>query len=121
MREVFLVAVGGAVGATLRYGLTSAASRLFGVAFPWGTFAVNVLGGLLMGLLFGLFPEKRMLHLALGTGVLGGFTTFSAFSLELSRMVERGALAPTVVYAVASVLICLIAVFAGLALGRQFA
>jgi CrcB protein len=83
--------------------------------------AVNVVGGLCMGLLFGLFPDKRMFHLALGTGVLGGFTTFSAFSLELSRMVERGAFGPAIAYASASVLVCLLAVFAGLALGRQLA
>ena len=90
MMNVLLVAVGGAVGAVARYGVGLGAARLFGLAFPWGTLFVNVLGGLAMGLLAARTgPEQEALRLALGVGVLGGFTTFSAFSLETVRLIKH--------------------------------
>lgn len=122
MQGWLLVALGGAVGASARYGVGLAATRLFGPGFPWGTLTVNVLGGLAMGLLVGAFGHDRAkLLLLLGTGVLGGFTTFSAFSLETALMIERGAVATAGLYAAGSVLACVGALAAGLALGRGWA
>ncbi len=121
MQGMLLVALGGAVGASARYGVGLAAARLFGPGFPWGTLTVNVLGGLAMGVLIGAFGHDRAKVLLLGVGVLGGFTTFSAFSLETALMIERGALATAGAYAGGSVLASVAALFAGLALGRGWA
>lgn len=112
------MALGGAVGASARYGVGLAAARLFGAGFPWGTLTVNVVGGLAMGLLVGAFGHDRAKLLLLGTGVLGGFTTFSAFSLEAALMIERGAVATAGLYAAGSVFASVAALAAGLALGR---
>lgn len=117
---LLLVALGGAVGASGRYGVALAAARLGLSGFPWNTLAVNIVGGLAMGLLAGLVGERKDLQALLGVGVLGGFTTFSAFSLETARMIERGALAPAALYASASVALAIGAVFAGLGLARAF-
>lgn len=121
MRDLLLVAVGGAIGASGRYGVSLAAARLLGAGFPWGTLFVNVLGGLAMGWLAGAFAERRDLQLLLGVGVLGGFTTFSAFSIEIVRMLDRGAVAPAAAYAAASVALAVGAAFAGYAMARAFA
>lgn len=121
MQGWLLVALGGAVGASARYGVGLAATRLFGPGFPWGTLTVNVIGGFAMGLLVGAFGHDRAKLLLLGTGVLGGFTTFSAFSLETALMIERGAVATAALYAAGSVLACVAALAAGLALGRGWA
>ena len=95
MVHLALVAIGGAIGAGSRHLVNLAALRLFGPAFPVGTLAVNVIGGLLMGLLAGYFALKysgggQGLRLFLATGILGGFTTFSAFSLDAVLLWERG-------------------------------
>jgi CrcB protein len=123
MMNVLLVAAGGALGAAGRYGVSAAAMRLLGPAWPWGTFAVNAAGSLLIGLLAGwlAFRVDGGAHwrLFLGTGVLGGFTTFSAFSLETFGMIERKQYAPAAIYALGSVAVGLIAVFIGLWIARR--
>ena len=97
MARLFVVAAGGAVGAIARYALSVQALRLWGSAWPYGTLIANVSGGRLMGALVGFLAhrggaDQERLRLLLGVGVLGGFTTFSAFSLELVQMMQRGAL-----------------------------
>ena len=118
MNNFLQVAVGGAVGATARYGVTILAGRL--TTLPLGTLAVNVTGCFAMGLLAAGLAFRGGQHLAplLLTGVLGGFTTFSAFSLDTLTLWERGAAALALGYVAASVLLSLMAVTAGLALGR---
>jgi fluoride exporter len=124
MEKLLLVAAGGAVGAVARYGVGAQALRTFGPAWPAGTLIANVAGGLLMGLLAGALAmrgdaDQERLRLLLGVGVLGGFTTFSAFSLETALMIERRAFAPAAAYAVGSVVLAVTALFAGLALARK--
>jgi fluoride exporter len=125
MQNLLLVMAGGAIGAGARYGVGRAALALAGPALPWGTLAVNLAGGLLMGLLAGWFAARgeggEDLRLLLGVGVLGGFTTFSAFSLELADMAGRGAVALAFGYALVSVAGALAATFAGMALARGLA
>lgn len=124
MEKLLLVAAGGATGAMARYGLGIQAMRLFGPAWPFGTFLANILGGLLMGVLAGFLAhrggaDQERLRLLLGVGVLGGFTTFSAFSLETALMIERRAYGVAASYATASVLLSITALFAGLLLARR--
>ncbi len=118
--NTLLVMLGGAIGAAARYQIGGIASRAFGPSFPWGTLTVNILGGLLMGLLIAREPGEAW-RLLLGVGVLGGFTTFSAFSLETVSLIERGEIAPASVYILASVFGACIALWAGLALGKAVA
>ena len=118
MQSVLLVALGGAVGSVARYGVGVAAARWFGLAFPWGTLAVNVLGGLAMGWLAArVAPGNESLRLLIGTGLLGGFTTFSAFSLETARLMEQQP-GLAALYAAASVVLSVGACWMGLELGR---
>lgn len=121
MRDLLLVALGGALGASGRYGVSLWSARLLGDALPWGTLIANVGGGFAMGLLAGLASERRELVLLLGVGVLGGFTTFSAFSIEIVRMTERGAGAMAAAYALSSVMLCVGGAFAGLLCARALA
>jgi CrcB protein len=121
MNSYLLVMAGGAVGAAMRFQL----SRWLPVSadgWPWPTFTANVAGGLAMGVLAAWLLRTgeagESWRLLLGVGVLGGFTTFSAFSLEMAQMVERGQGMFVAGYAAASVLLALAALFAGLALGR---
>jgi fluoride exporter len=117
MNPLLLVMSGGAIGAGLRYGL-SRAMPFAGVGWPWATFAANVLGGFAMGVLAAWVVRgdnsAEALRLFVGVGVLGGFTTFSAFSLEIVRMLERGQMALAAGYAAASVLLAIGALFAGM-------
>jgi fluoride exporter len=116
--QVLLVALGGAVGSLARYGVGVAAVRLFGLAFPWGTLAVNVIGGLAMGLLAArIGPNEESMRLLIGTGLLGGFTTFSAFSLETVRLMEHQP-GLAALYAAASLVLSVGACWVGLQLGR---
>ena len=120
MERFLLVAAGGAAGAVARYAVGLQATRLFGAGQVWGTLAVNVTGCFAMGLLAAGLAFRGGQHLAplLLTGVLGGYTTFSAFSLDTLTLWERGAAALALGYVAASVLLSLMAVTAGLALGR---
>lgn len=120
MGPVLQVALGGAIGAVARYLTLIAAARAMGPGFPYGTVMVNVAGSFLMGLLFVLLAERGLSRHAplLLTGVLGGFTTFSAFSLDTLTLVERGQSGAALLYVAASVGLSLLAIVAGLALGR---
>lgn len=120
MKHTFLqVALGGAMGSAARHGVNILAGRL-SPGFPLGTLAVNIAGCLAMGLLAAALAHRGGQHLApfLLTGVLGGFTTFSAFALDSLTLWERGAAATALGYVAGSVLLSLAAVMAGLALGR---
>jgi CrcB protein len=107
MNGIISVMIGGAVGAGARYLVSSAFLRAAGPGFPWGTLAINLIGGLLMGLLFGVLTRtsngSEQARLLLGVGVLGGFTTFSAFGLETWLMIERGQTTIGLAYVAASV------------------
>lgn len=118
MKQVVLVALGGAAGSVARYWVGVAVARVLGLAFPWGTLIVNVVGGLAMGAMAArIGPDNENLRLLLGVGLLGGFTTFSAFSLETVRLIEHGP-AQAAMYVAASLLLSVGACWAGFALGR---
>ncbi|MBS0296917.1 MAG: fluoride efflux transporter CrcB [Proteobacteria bacterium] len=119
-----LVAAGGAAGAVARYGLGVWSGRTLGMALPYGTFIANASGGLLMGLLVGWLAlrggaDQERLRVLLGVGVLGGYTTFSAFSLETVLMIERKDWGLALGYVLASVLVAVGAVFVGLLVSRR--
>ena len=125
MPTVVWVALGGAIGSVARYGVNVWSGRMLGSEFPWHTFIVNVAGCFTMGALVALMafklnvgPEIRSF---LTTGILGGFTTFSAFSLDFALLVERKTYGAALAYGAGSVLLSLIAVFAGLSLVRSLA
>jgi CrcB protein len=125
MTRLLLVAAGGALGAIARYGVGVWAFRLFPVAhWPWATLTVNVAGGLLMGLLTGWLAFRSGAHgesirLFAAVGLLGGFTTFSAFSLEVALMIERRQFAMAGGYAAAAVVLSVAALFIGLMVARR--
>ncbi|MBY6158336.1 fluoride efflux transporter CrcB [Pseudooceanicola nitratireducens] len=114
------VALGGAIGASARYLTGVAALRLMGPGFPWGTLVVNVIGSFLMGAIVILLAELSANRFAplLMTGLLGGFTTFSAFSLDAVTLWERGETMQAATYVVASVVLSLAALMAGLFVAR---
>ncbi len=116
------VAIGGAIGAAGRHLAGVLAGFAFGVVFPWGVLAVNIVGSFLMGVFVGLAAQKSLTHLApfVMTGVLGGFTTFSAFSLDTVTLFERGQVGGAALYVLLSVGGAIGALFAGLALARGF-
>jgi CrcB protein len=120
-----IVFLGGGLGAALRHGINIVSARAFGPAFPYGTLTVNVTGSLVMGLIAGYFAFKgdasQHWRLFLTTGILGGYTTFSAFSLDAALLYERGALGLAALYVAASVVLSILSLFAGLALARSFA
>jgi CrcB protein len=116
-----LVFLGSGIGGALRHGVNVLAPRLLGIAFPWSTLGVNVVGSLMMGVLAGYFAAtdgSQAWRLFLTTGIMGGFTTFSAFSLETVLLYERGQLGAAIAYVLASVLVSVVALFVGLALAR---
>jgi len=119
-----IVFVGGGLGAALRHGVNLLSARLFGTAFPWHTLIENVTGSLVMGLLAAYFALKgdasQHWRLFLTTGILGGYTTFSAFSLDSMLLYERGETALAALYVLASVTLAIGGLFAGLALVRHF-
>lgn len=109
------VALGGAVGASMRFLANGAALRAFGPAFPYGIMAVNILGSFLMGVLFVWLSAKGMTRASpfLLSGVLGGFTTFSAFSLDAFLLYERGQVGLALAYVLGSVILSIAALGAG--------
>ncbi len=125
MPAVLWVALGGALGSAARYGVNVWSGRILGTAFPWHTLAVNIIGCFAMGMLIELMALKLNVsndtRAFLTTGILGGFTTFSAFSLDFALLVERKAYLSAGAYAAGSVLFSLVAVFAGLHLVRALA
>ena len=125
MNHLLIVAIGGGIGAALRHLVNVASLRLVGASFPWGTLAINILGCFLMGVFIEVlarrFNASNELRLFVATGILGGFTTFSAFSLDFAALWERGAAAPAIAYVFASVIGSLAAVFTGLWLARTLA
>ncbi|MEI9928378.1 MAG: fluoride efflux transporter CrcB [Sphingomonas sp.] len=125
MPNLLLVMLGGAFGAVARYLVGKATLAAFGPGYPWGTLAVNLIGGLLMGVLAGslarLGQGGEQWRLLLGVGVLGGFTTFSAFSLDVMVMLERGDWIAGTGYALVSVIGSVAALALGLGLIRSLA
>ena len=117
-----IVFVGAGIGGALRHGVNVGAVKLFGYGFPFGTLMVNVLGSFAMGVLAGYFAFRpgiaQHMRLFLTTGILGGFTTFSAFSLDTALLVERHAYGIALGYAVGSVAASISALFFGLAMFR---
>ena len=122
MKLVALAAAGGAIGAAARYLVGIGAARLLGFGFPWGTLIVNVAGCLAMGILIELIAQKfsatNELRTFVATGILGGFTTFSAFSLDFAILIERKQHIAAASYLGASVGLSILALFAGLAIAR---
>ncbi len=123
MYQLGLVALGGAIGAACRHLLNIAVLRLFAPAFPYATLSANVLGGLLMGIAAGYFALRfdsggQGLRLFLTTGILGGFTTFSAFSLDALVLWERGDAAAAAAYVLLSVILSIAALWAGITIVR---
>lgn len=123
MKTLLFIACGGALGAMMRYGTSLGVYSILGRGFPYGTLFVNVTGSLLMGFLsivmlerFNVGPEWRA---AILVGVLGSFTTFSAFSIETLNLFEQGDLVRAFANIVLSVVVCLIAVWLGVSLGKQ--
>ena len=117
-----IVFLGGGIGAALRHGVNLGFARTFGTAFPYATMFENVTGSLVMGLLVGWFALKGGLpqhwQLFLTTGLLGGYTTFSAFSLDAAVLYERGALGAATLYVLLSVALSIAGLFAGMAVVR---
>jgi CrcB protein len=124
MTSLLLVFLGGGIGASARHGVNVAALRAFGPGFPWGTLIVNVTGSILMGMLAGYLAFRaggsltQHARLFLATGVLGGYTTFSAFSMDAALLMERGATGQALLYVLGSVLLSILGLFAGLWLVR---
>lgn len=124
MLASFYVFLGAGLGGAMRHGVNLACARAFGTGFPWGTFSVNILGSFAIGALAAWFAfrsggSSQHLRLFLVTGLLGGFTTFSAFSLDVAVLWERGAVLSAAGYIMASVILSIAAAFAGLALVRS--
>ncbi|MBI1188456.1 MAG: fluoride efflux transporter CrcB [Alphaproteobacteria bacterium] len=119
MQSLLLVAVGGAAGALARYGVGALAVRLGLSGFPWSTLAVNLIGGFAMGLLAGWLAEgSPALRLLFGVGVLGGFTTFSAFSIDVVRLLQGDQWAAALGYVLVSVIGAIGACWLGLLVSR---
>jgi fluoride exporter len=120
---IFAAALGGALGSVARYVAGFYAGVLFGSTFPWGTLFVNVTGSFFIGALVETFALRwhadPAVRIFLVTGICGGYTTFSAFSLEVMAMISRGALAHAAAYIVGSVVVSLAALYAGLFLMRR--
>ena len=119
-----IVFLGGGLGAAVRHGINIAAARLLGTAFPYGTLVINITGSLIMGLVAAYFAFKgdasQHWRLFLTTGILGGYTTFSAFSLDAALLYERGEIGLAALYVIASVALSIAGLFAGFALVRNF-
>lgn len=123
MQTLFFIALGGALGALLRYAVSNGVHALIGRAFPYGTLTVNVLGSLLMGFFYILLIERVSNNLALRAmliiGFLGAFTTFSTFSIETFNLLENGEAFKALTNILISVVLCLVAAWAGVVIGRE--
>ena len=125
MSSYLLVFLGAGIGGALRHGVNVGCARMCGTAFPWGTLTVNVVGSFIMGAIAAWLAAKagegwsQPLRLFLTTGILGGFTTFSAFSLDAVQIWERGQIGLAATYVTASVLLSIAGLVAGLALVRS--
>jgi CrcB protein len=124
MNGFLMVFLGGGLGAAARHGINSFSLVLFGTRYPWGTFVINVSGSLLIGVLAEWFALQSQpsanLRLFMVTGILGGFTTFSTFSLEVGLLHERGATGAALAYALLSVLCGVLAMFGGMLAVRHW-
>ena len=124
MKAYLLVFLGAGFGGMLRHGANTAATRALGMEFPWGIFLINITGCFVMGLIAGWLAFRTQygwsqdVRLLLTTGMLGGYTTFSAFSLDFATLWERGAPLNAIVYVLGSVVLSLVAVFLGLTIVR---
>ena len=121
MFNLLLVVVGGGIGAGIRHLTNIGALRLVGPNYPWGTMAINIVGSFAMGLFIAALMRRGgsdQLRLFVATGIFGGFTTFSAFSLDFATLWERGSALPALGYALASVIGAIVALFLGLWLAR---
>ncbi|MGB5833244.1 MAG: fluoride efflux transporter CrcB [Thiohalocapsa sp.] len=122
MLQILAIAGGGAIGAVARFLVSTGVYRLLGRDFPWGTLVVNVLGSFAMGLLFVLLLERSLmapeLRAAIMVGFLGSFTTFSTFSMETLTLVEQGEALRALLNVAVSVLLCLVACWAGIVAAR---
>lgn len=118
-----LVFIGGGLGASLRHAINVGCARVCGTNFPYGTFVINITGSLVMGLIAGYLAFKgeasQPWRLFLMTGILGGYTTFSAFSLDAALLYERGQLGLAAAYVLGSVVLSIAGLFAGLAVVRH--
>ncbi|MBM3617217.1 MAG: fluoride efflux transporter CrcB [Alphaproteobacteria bacterium] len=126
MPPILLVFLGGGAGAVSRWWFSAAVTRWLGLTFPYGTLGVNILGSFAMGLLVGWLarhspPNAQDLRTLLAVGFLGGFTTFSAFSLDSVSLIERGQWGAAALYIALSIILCVGGLFAGLLLTRGFA
>lgn len=123
MQMTLAIAAGGALGALLRYWMSTGVHAFTGHGFPYGTLAVNITGSLLMGMLYVLFIERMdvdpLWRGALLIGLLGAFTTFSTFSIETLNLLENGEPLKAVVNVLASVSVCIVACWIGMVGGRQ--
>ncbi len=123
MNQVLAIAAGGAIGSVLRFLVSTWVHSFAGRAFPYGTLTVNVLGCLAMGFLFVLFVDRfsdnTVLRAGVLIGVLGGFTTFSSFSIETFNLIEQGAVFKAVLNMAGSLALCMCATWIGVLLGRQ--
>ncbi len=123
MTQILAIAAGGSIGAVMRYLVSTGVYSYLGRGFPYGTLVVNVLGSLLMGLLYELFLQRLAvsveLRAVLLVGFLGAFTTFSTFSIETINLIEQGYLLKAVGNILASVILCVLAAWLGLQLARQ--
>ena len=125
VKSYLLVFIGGGLGSTLRHVVNIVCPRLFGTNFPYHTFIINITGSTIMGLIAGYLAFKgdaaQSWRLFLMTGILGGYTTFSAFSLDAAVLYERGAIGLALLYVLGSVVLSILGLFAGLALVRHLA
>jgi CrcB protein len=123
MKLLLLASAGGAIGAGARHLVNVGMGRMLGTAFPWGTLTVNIVGSFLMGLLIEYFLLRGIssseTRTFLATGILGGFTTFSAFSLDVAVLMDRKEHAAAALYMAGSVGISILMLYAGFALARQ--
>ncbi len=120
-----LVFIGGGLGASLRHAINVGCARACGINFPYGTFVINITGSLVMGIIAGYLALKgeasQPWRLFIMTGILGGYTTFSAFSLDAVTLYQRGEMGLALFYVLGSVVLSIAGLFAGLALVRHFA